>query len=120
MPVMHCRLKVVTYNKYKQDTYGITTGVMPNNCNAITPSLLSILPFLACMNCHIREAGLHFGFFLPPIFLTSLSHSLFLIMPCGKKPLNTEDISQVQQPVSAVDCMQAFILCFFSDYESCN
>jgi hypothetical protein len=33
---MRCRLKVVTYNKYKQDTYGITTGVMPNNCNAVT------------------------------------------------------------------------------------
>jgi hypothetical protein len=41
-------------------------------------------------------------------------------MPRGKKPLNTEDISQAQQPVAAVDRMQAFILCFFSDYGSCN
>jgi hypothetical protein len=72
------------------------------------------------MNCHIREAGLYFGFFFPPIFLALLSRSLFLVMPRGKKPLNTEDISQAQPPVAAVDRMQAFILCFFSDYGSCN
>jgi hypothetical protein len=42
-------------------------------------------------------------------------------MPHIKKPSkNTEDISQpeqAKQPVAAVDHMQAFILCFFSDYD---
>jgi hypothetical protein len=65
MPVMHCRLKVVTYNKYKQDTYGITTGVMPNNCNAVTWALgiiVIILQLLAIINKHCDYYYLEFGY----------------------------------------------------------
>jgi hypothetical protein len=46
-------------------------------------------------------------------------------MPRVKKPLkNTEDISQPEQAkqlVAAVDCRHlVYLLCFFSDYGSCN
>jgi hypothetical protein len=45
-------------------------------------------------------------------------------MPHGKKRLqNPDDIyqpEQAKQPVATVDHMQAFILCFFSDYGSYN
>jgi hypothetical protein len=37
-------------------------------------------------------------------------------MPLHKKtPKNPEESSQAQQPIAVVDCMQAFILFFFSD-----